>query len=138
MYVNNLPFTETLHQAQTDLYDIHTLLLDPMKKMEKTAKRKKVMWQLASLTEHSVGVAFGVLTIIEFYHQRYFLGCLYMPFLAIGAISGFDSGAMSNKNGNYAKQLKEMIKNTQNAIDASLPEQLHEIAEIVRNNKKQR
>lgn len=42
MYVNDLPFPETLHQAQKDLYDINTLLLDPMKKKKKTPNKNKL------------------------------------------------------------------------------------------------
>ena len=138
MYVNNLPFPETLHQAQKDLYDINTLLLDPMKKMEKTAKRKKVMWQLASLTEHSVGVTFGVLTIIDVYNQRYGMAILYIALLAMAAGAGFNSGNISNGYKIRRQKLRDMINNVQQKVDFSLPEQLHEIADIVREQNKQK
>ena len=135
MYINNAPFPETLQQAQKDLYDINTLLLDPLKKMEKTAKRKKVMWKIMSGSEHAVGVTFGALSAIEIYHQNYFLGCMYSPFMAIGAIAGFKSGSVANTNAEYVKKTHETIENVQREVMASLPERLHEIAETIRNRK---
>lgn len=138
MYVNNLPFTETLHQAQTDLYDINTLLLEPMKKQEKISKRKKIMWGLISGTEHSIGITFGVLAAMDIYDQRYIPALLYVGLMAIAATAGFNSGNISNEYNHHAHQARNTIKKVENIVSASLPEQLHEIAETIRNNKKQR
>ncbi len=131
-----MPFTETLHQAQTDLYDINTLLLDPMKEKEKIAKRKKVIWQLVSGTEHAIGVTFGVLAIIDIYDQRYGMAILYTALLAMAAGAGFNSGNISNGYKIRRQKLREMIDSVQEKVNFSLPEQLHEIADIVRKKQK--
>ena len=139
MYVNNLPFTETLQMAQRDMYDIDVMLLRPIKKMQKIAKRKKFLWKLLSGSEHAIGITFGILAAAEFYNQEYINGSLYIIPLTIGAATGFHSNSLSKQYDNNIKQLNEMITNTQNAINSSLPEQLHEIAEIVRqHNNSQR
>ena len=138
MYVNNLPFTETLHMAQTDLYDIDNLLLKPLKAKEKNAKRKKVMWRLASIAEHGVGITFGTMAVTEVYNQRYVMAVMYIALMAIGAIAGFDSGNIANNCANNAKKTHNDFNEIQNMVNASLPEQLHEIAETIRNNKKQK
>lgn len=135
MYVNNLPFSETLHMAQTDLYDIDNLLLKPLKAKEKIAKRKKVMWRLMSIAEHGVGITFGVMAATDIYEQRYIMAGLYIAMMTIGAIAGFDSGNIANNCATNVKKLHNDINETQNIVNASLPEQLHEIAEIARNQK---
>lgn len=138
MYINDLPFHETLQQAQKDLYDINTLLLEPMKKQEKISKRKKIMWGLISGTEHSIGITFGVLAAMDIYEQRYIPALLYVGLMAIAATAGFNSGNISNEHNHHARQARNTIKKVENIVSASLPEQLHEIAETIRNNKKQR
>lgn len=135
MYVNNMPFSETLRQAQTDLYDIDTLLLKPLKAKEKIAKRKKIMWRLMSVAEHGVGITFGVMSAIEAYDQRYIITGMYIALMTIGAIAGFDSNKKANTHADIAQKLGTNINETQNIVRASLPEQLHEIAEIARNQK---
>ena len=130
-----MPFPETLHQAQTDLYDINTLLLDPMKKNEKIAKRKKIIWQLVSGTEHAIGITFGVAAAIDVYNQRYGMAILYVALLAIAAGAGFNSGNISNGYKIHRQKLRQAIDNVQEKVNFSLPEQLHEIAEIVRNKQ---
>lgn len=135
MYVNNLPFTETLHMVQTDLYDINALLLTPLKKKEKIAKRKKIMWRLMSVAEHGVGITFGVMAATEIYNQRYIMTVMYVAMMAIGATAGFDSGQSADTHTDTAKKLRTDIDKTQNIINASLPEQIHEIAEIARHTK---
>ncbi len=138
MYVNNLPFSETLQQAQTDLYDIDTLLLKPLKKMEKITKRKKIAWTLVSGTEHAIGITFGIMASIDIYNQRYGLALFYIALLSIGAATGFNSGKISTEHNNNLQKLRETINSAQNAVDSALPEQLHEIAEIVREQNKQK
>ena len=137
MYVNNLPFPETLHQAQKDLYDIKILLLDPMKKKEKNAKQKQIIWQLISGTEHAIGITFGVMAAIDVYNQRYGMAIIYVALLAIAAGAGFNSGNISNIHKTYRQKLRTEIGNIQEKLNISLPEQLHEIAEIARNIKQQ-
>ena len=135
MYTNNMPFPETLHQAQTDLYDINTLLLDPMKEKEKIAKRKKTIWQLVSGAEHAIGITFGVLAAVDIYNQRYGMAILYIGLLAIAAGTGFYSGRISNKYKIRRQKLREMIDNVQEKVSISSPEILHEIADIARKQK---
>ena len=131
-----MPFTETLHQCQRDLYDIDTLLLKPMKKLKKTAKHKTIAWKVVSGLEHSIGVTFGVFAITELYNQRYGTCILYSGLMTVGAVSGFDAGKISRNYANNVNQLNDMINTTQYYIQISLPEQLHEIAEIIRNNNR--
>ena len=135
MYVNNLPFTETLQMAQRDIYDIDTMLLTPLKKQEKDAKRKKITWNILSGTEHAIGITFGVLAAIDVYNQNYILGGLYGGLMTIGAIAGFDANNIAKSYADIEKQLSEKINNIQNSVNSALPEQLHEIAEIARNIK---
>lgn len=130
-----MPFPETLHQAQTDLYDINTLLLDPMKEKEKIAKRKKTIWQLVSGAEHAIGITFGVLAAVDIYNQRYGMAILYIGLLAIAAGTGFNSGRISNKYKIRRQKLREMIDNVQEKVSISSPEILHEIADIARKQK---
>jgi len=135
MYVNNLPFPETLQMAQRDIYDINTLLLAPLKKQQKIAKRKKITWHVISCTEHAVGITFGVITIMNTYNQNYILGGLCGGLMVIGAATGFDANNIAKSYTNTEKQLNTEIQNIENAINGALPETLHEIAEIARNTK---
>ncbi len=132
MYINNLPFPETLHMAQRDIYDINTMLLNPLKKQAKISKRKKIMWRVMSGTEHAVAVTFGVFAASEVYNQQYIMAVLYLALMTIGAVAGFDSGKQSSGYANRAQTLCTDIDEIQNKVNASLPEQLHEIAEAVR------
>jgi len=135
MFVNNQPFPETLQMAQRDMYDIDTMLLKPLKKQQKIAKRKKIAWKLVSVTEHAVGVTFGVIGAIEAYNNNYVLGILYGGLMLIGAHAGFNANKNAKPYANKEKQLKTDIKNTELAVNGALPETLHEIAEIARNTK---
>ncbi len=135
MYINNLPFTETLQMAQRDLYDINTLLLKPLKKQQKNAKRKKTMWHIVSGTEHAIGITFGVLATIETYNQNYVFGGLYGGLMAIGATVAFNAKNIAKLYTDTEKQLNEKIATVQTAINIALPEKIHEIAEIARNIK---
>jgi len=135
MYVNNLPFSETLQMTQCDLYDINTLLLTPLKKQKNITKHKKIAWQLCSCAEHAAGITFGVLTIIETYNHSYFMGGIFGGLMAIGAITGFDAGKQAKSYSDTKKQLNTEIQNIENIIQSASPEQIHEIAEIARNIK---
>lgn len=135
MYINNMPFSETLHMAQRDLYDINVLLLKPLTQESKKFKRKKFAWRTASAVEHMVGVSFGVLAAIEIYNQNYIMGGLYCGLMAIGATVGFDANKNAKSCANSEKQTNKMIETTNTLINTALPERLHEIAEIARNKK---
>lgn len=139
MYINNLPFPETLHMAQRDIYDIDTMLLTPLKKQKKSAKRRKNAWYLLSGFEHAVGITFGVLAIIDAYNQRYIMSGFNTGLLTIGALLAFNAANSAKSYADTEQQLKTEIQNIENAVNCALPEQLHEIAEIVRNqNYKQK
>lgn len=135
MYVNNLPFTETLQMAQRDLYDINTLLLNPLKKQQKVAKYRKNGWYMVAVVEHAVGMTFGVLAIIDAYNQRYIMSGFNTCLLTIGASLAFKATNSAKSYTDIEKQLNEKINNIQNSVNSALPEQLHEIAEIARNIK---
>ena len=139
MYINNLPFPETLHMAQRDIYDINTMLLTPLKKQKKSAKRHKNAWYLLSGFEHAVGITFGVLAILDAYNQRYIMSGFNTGLLAIGAALAFNATNSGKSYANIEIQLNTEIQNIKTAINCALPEELHEIAEIVRNqNYKQK
>lgn len=135
MYINNKPFTETLRMAQRDMYDIDTLLLTPLKKQKKNAKRKKIAWQLCAGTEHAIGITFGVLAAIDMYNQSYIPSILYIGLMAIGAKSGFNADKFSQSYAAIEKQTNENINDIQNTISTALPETLHTIANITRKIK---
>ena len=137
MSVNNLSFPERLHQAQKDLYDIHALLLDPMKKLEKDTKRKKMAWKIMSGVEHTVGVTFGVLAAANVYNHSYFIGGCDIALATIGATAGFNAGNQADGYDDCINELHEMITKVQDIVDTSLPEQLNDIANIVRNSNQQ-
>ena len=139
MYINNQPFTETLQMAQRDIYDIDTLLLTPLKKQHKIAKRRKTAWYSLAVVEHAVGVTFGVFAIIDAYNQRYFICGLNTGLLTIGASIAFNATKNARSYADTEQQINTEIHDIETAVNCALPEKLHEIAEIVRNqNYKQK
>ena len=80
-----------------------------------------------------------MLAIIDAYNQRYIMSGFNTGLLTIGALLAFNAANSAKSYADTEQQLKTEIQNIENAVNCALPEQLHEIAEIVRNqNYKQK
>lgn len=130
-----MPFTETLHMTQRDLYDIDTMLLTPLKKQKRNAKHKKIAWNLCAGAEHAIGITFGILAITTTYDHRYIMGGFYFALMTSGAMVAFNAGNIAKSYANIQEQLNEKIGTIQTTINFASPEKIHEIAEIARNIK---
>ena len=124
-----------LHNMQTDLYDLDSLMIDRLKKQKKTAKRKKIMWRALSGAEYTVGATFSVFAAIDMCNARYVMGGFDILFLGAGVALASESAANAKSYAQDEKTLGKMIETYKTLINSSTPEKLHEMAEIVRDNQ---
>ena len=127
-----LSFSETLHQTTQDMQDIHTLLISQMKTLRKQAKRKKIRWRVISTAEHAMGVTFGVLAAMDAFHHNYIPCGFNVVLLGIGAKLGFDSNKTANEYADDFDYLNNNVKTLENIVNTSSPQDLHDIADIIR------